>query len=185
MTAVGYEDYEELSEKHSGIQHSVFLASYWYDGRDTESCLLMGNPHKSTSEVPDRWQAFVRPFRCTLASWYCRPCFSLFIVRGVPFQYAVLVFTLRHPKLSFSQALPGRRASHLIAIRPVNLRRYFSTPVRYVPVAKVNPQIGMESSSHMGFRENLHTARGSILPKKLAVSNLQPLMKPQERNKRR
>jgi len=26
---------------------------------------------------------------------------------------------------------------------------------------------------------------GSILPKKLAVSNLQPLMKPQERNKRR
>ena len=154
-------------------------------GRDIESCLLMGNPHKSTSEVPGRWQTFVRPFRGTLVSWACCPCFSLFIVRGVPFQYAVLVFTLRHPKLSFSQALPGRRASHLIAIRPVNLRRYFSTPVRYVPVAKVNPQIGMESSSHMGFRENLHTARGSILPKKLAVSNLQPLMKPQERNKRR
>ena len=66
-----------------------------------------------------------------------------------------------------------------------NLRRYFSTPVRYVPVAKVNLQIGMESSDHKGFRENLHTARGSILPKKLAVSNLQPLMKPQERNKRR
>ena len=54
MTAVGYEDYEKLNEKHSGIQHSVFLASYWYDGRDTESCLLMGNPHKSTLEVPDR-----------------------------------------------------------------------------------------------------------------------------------
>lgn len=66
-----------------------------------------------------------------------------------------------------------------------NLRRYFSTPVRYVPVAKVNPQIGMESSSHKGFRENLHTARGSIFPKKLAESNLQPLMEPQERNKRR
>jgi hypothetical protein len=66
-----------------------------------------------------------------------------------------------------------------------NLRRYFSTPVRYVPVAKVNLQIGMSSSDHKGFRENLHTARGSILPKKIAVSSLQPLMKPQERNKRR
>ena len=106
MTAVGYEVREELMEKHSGIQHSVFLASYWYDGRDTESCLLMGNPHKSTSEGPDRWQAFVRPFQCTLASWACRSCFSLFIVRDVPFQYASLLFTLRHPKLSFSQALP-------------------------------------------------------------------------------
>ena len=145
----------------------------------------MGNLHKSTSEVPDRWQAFVRPFQCTLALWACRPCFSMFIVRGIPFQYAFLLYTLWHPKLPFSQALPGRWASHLVAIRPVNLRRYFSTPVRYVPVAKVNPQIGMESSRHKGFRENLHTAGGSILPKKLAVSNLQPLMKPQERNKRR
>ena len=27
MTAVGYEVQEELMEKHSGIQHSVFLAS--------------------------------------------------------------------------------------------------------------------------------------------------------------
>lgn len=27
MTAVGYEVWEELTEKHSGIQHSVFLAS--------------------------------------------------------------------------------------------------------------------------------------------------------------
>ena len=161
-------------EKHSGIQHSMSFSSPTVKGRGIESCLLIGNPHKSTSEVPGRWQTFVRPFRGTLVSWACCPCFSLFIVRGVPFQYAVLVFTLRHPKLSFSQALPGRRASHLIAIRPVNLRRYFSTPVRYVPVAKVK-----------GFRENLHTARGSILPKKLAVSNLQPLMKPQERNKRR
>ena len=117
-----------------------------------------------------------------LFSVHCQGCsFSV----CVPFQYAVLVFTFWHPKLSFSQALPGRRASHLIAIRPVNLRRYFSSPVRYVPVAKVSPQIGMESSSHMGFRENLHTARGSILPEKLAVSNLQPLMEPQERNKRR
>ena len=101
------------------------------------------------------------------------------------FSMLFLLHILCHPKLPFSQALPGRRAIHLVAIRPVNLRRYFSTPVRYVPVAKVNPQIGMASSSHKGFRENLHTARGSILPKKLAVSNLQPLMKPHERNKRR
>lgn len=54
MTAVGYEVYEELKEKHPGIQHSVFLASYMYDGTNTESCLLIGNPHKSTSDVPDR-----------------------------------------------------------------------------------------------------------------------------------
>lgn len=144
-----------------------------------------GQSHKSTSEVPDRWQAFARPSRCTLASRACCPRFSLFIVRGIPFQYAFLIFTLWHSKLSFYQALPGRKTSHLIAIRPGNLRRYFSTPVRYVPVAKVKPQIGMESSYHKGFRENLHTARGSILPKKLTVSNLQPLIKPQERNKRR
>ena len=156
-----------------------------YDGRDTESCLLMGNPHKCTSEVPDRWQAFVRPFQCALASRACRSCFSLFIVRGVPFQYALsFTHSLSSKTLVFS-GVARMWASHLVAIRPVNLRRYFSTPVRYVPVAKVNPQIGMSSSSHKGFRENLHTARGSILPKKLAVSNLQPLMKPQERNKRR
>ena len=76
MTAVGYEDYEELTEKHSGIQHSVFLASYWYDGRDTESYLLMGNPHKSTSEGPGRWNPFAHPFRRTLALWACCSCFS-------------------------------------------------------------------------------------------------------------
>ena len=76
MTAVGYEDYEKLNEKHSGIQHSVFLASYWYDGRDTESCLLMGNPHKSTSERAGRWKPFARPFRRTFDLWACCPCFS-------------------------------------------------------------------------------------------------------------
>ena len=94
------------------------------------------------------------------------------------------IHSLTFKTLVFS-GIARRWASHLVAIRPVNLRRYFSTPVRYVPVAKVNLQIGMESSSHKGFRENLHTARGSILPKKLAVSNLQPLMEPRERNKRR
>ena len=54
----------------------------------------------------------------------------------------------------------------MVAILPANLRRYFSTPVRYVPVAKVNPQIGMESSYHRGGRENLHTARSSIFAEK-------------------
>ena len=104
----------------------------------------------------------------------------------LPFLQYVLsnTYSLASKTLVFS-GVARRWASHLVAIRPVNLRRYFSTPVRYVPVAKVKPQIGMESSSHMGFRENLHTARGSILPKKLAVSNLQPLIKPQERNERR
>jgi len=94
------------------------------------------------------------------------------------------IHSLASKTLVFS-GIARRWASHLVAIRPVNLRRYFSSSVRYVPVAKVNLQIGMESSSHKGFRKNLHTTRGSILPKKLAVSNLQPLIKPQERNKRR
>lgn len=41
------------------------------------------------------------------------------------------------------------------------------TPVRYVPVAKVNPLYGMESSCHKGFLENLHALiRGSILHEK-------------------
>ena len=155
-------------------------------GRDIESCLLMGNPHKSTSDVPGRWQAFVPPFRCTLVSWACRPCFSLFFVRSIPFLYLLsCIHSLASKTLVFSGIARKKGKPLDCAIRPVNLRRYFSTPVRYVPVAKVNSQIGMESSSHMGFRENLHTTRGSILPKKLAVSNLQPLMKPQERNKRR
>ena len=154
-------------------------------GRDIESCLLMGNPHKSTSDVPGRRQAFVPPFRCTLVSWACRPCFSLFFVRSIPFLYLLsCIHSLASKTLVFS-GFPGGGQANLVAIRPVNLRRYFSTPVRYVPVAKVKPQIGMESSYHKGFRENLHTARGSILPKKLAASNLQPLIKPQERNKRR
>jgi len=54
MAAVGYEVWEELTEKHSGIQHSMSFSSPTVKGRDIESCLLMGNPHKSTSEVPDR-----------------------------------------------------------------------------------------------------------------------------------
>ena len=41
-------------EKHSGIQHSMSFSSPTVKGRDIESCLLMGNPHKSTSEVPGR-----------------------------------------------------------------------------------------------------------------------------------
>ena len=81
------------------------------------------------------------------------------------------IHSLTSRTLVFS-GVARKGASHLIAIRPVNLRRYFSTPVRYVPVAKVKPQIGMASSDHKGFRENLHATRGSILPKKLAVSNL-------------
>ena len=52
----------------------------------------MGNPHKSTSEVPDRWQAFVRPFRCTLASWACRPCFSKSTNTVVPCSWASPIF---------------------------------------------------------------------------------------------
>ena len=81
-------------EKHSGIQQSMSFSSPTVKGRDIESCLQMGNPHKSASEWPVRWKPFARPFQCTLALWACRPCFSLFIVRDVPFQYAVLVFTL-------------------------------------------------------------------------------------------
>ena len=54
MTAVGYEVWEELTEKHPGIQHSMSFSSPTVKGRDIESFLLMGNPHKSTSDVPDR-----------------------------------------------------------------------------------------------------------------------------------
>lgn len=63
-----------------------------YEGRNAESCLLMGNPHKSTSEMPDRWQAFVRPFRCTLALWACRPCFSESTNMVVPCSWASPIF---------------------------------------------------------------------------------------------
>lgn len=44
MTAVGYEVWDELMEKHSGIQHSMSFSSPTVKGRDTESCLLMGIP---------------------------------------------------------------------------------------------------------------------------------------------
>ena len=37
-------------EKHSGIQHSMSFSSPTVKGRGIESCLLIGNPHKSTSE---------------------------------------------------------------------------------------------------------------------------------------
>ena len=82
-------------EKHPGIQHSVFLASYlvrrdkyrelsadWQSPQE-----YVGSAGQMTSICPSL-------LRYTLASWSCCPCFSLFIVRGVPFQYAVLVFTL-------------------------------------------------------------------------------------------
>ena len=50
-------------EKHSGIQHSMSFSSPTVKGRDKESCLLMGNPHKSTQEVESRCvKAFARPF---------------------------------------------------------------------------------------------------------------------------
>lgn len=94
MVAVSHEVWEILTVKHSGIQHSVFLASYRYEGRNTESCQLMGNPHKSVSECTDRWWTFVRPFRHTLASWAWRPSFSQFILISIHFPFSCIMLLI-------------------------------------------------------------------------------------------
>ena len=188
MTAVGYEVQEELMEKHSGIQHSVFLASQRVRRERYRELSADGqSPTRVRRKCQTDDKHLSVPSNVHLLHGLAVPAFHCLLAYSqLPIlQYAPsFTHSLASKTLVFS-GVARRRASHLVAIRPVNLRRYFSTPVRYVPVAKVNSQIGMESSDHKGFRENLHTARGSILPKKLAVSNLQPLMKPQERNKRR
>ena len=51
--------------------------------------------------------------------------------------------------------------AYCLEIRTVNLRSVFPTrPFDTCPVAKVNPHLGMSSSGHKGFRENLHTLSG-------------------------
>lgn len=55
MTAVGCDDGSKMMCKV--FQHITFCISHFVhgtEGRDTESCMQMGNPHKSTSEVPDK-----------------------------------------------------------------------------------------------------------------------------------
>lgn len=55
MTAVGCDDGSKMMCKV--FQHITFCISHFIhgtEGRDTESCMQMGNPHKSTSEVPDK-----------------------------------------------------------------------------------------------------------------------------------
>jgi len=51
------------------------------------------------------------------------------------------------------------------------------TPVRYVPVAKVNPQLGMSSSGPRVSGKISTPYWGSILPEKLALSALAAFLK--------
>ena len=73
-----------------------------------------------------------------------------------------------HESFPCGASLEGRNyllvvQAYCLEIRTVNLRSVFPTrPFDTCPVAKVNPHLGMSSSGHKGFRENLHTLLGVV-----------------------
>ena len=133
-------------------------------GRDIESCLLMGNPHKSTSEVPGRWQAFVRPFRCTLVSWACRSRFLCSLPdsphwHASPFYTVhILSYHITVTRLSASHQVGEPSFSPIYVVTTANRHFFLSVSGRSVWAAKLWPRIPALQVRGAGVSlENLHT----------------------------